>query len=42
MHPNRLGYHDFGDLLAGGALAVADRPLDVLQSAGKVGARIDG
>lgn len=36
------GYHDAHELLAGGAVAVADQPLDVLELVGKVGARIDG
>lgn len=36
------GYHDAHELLAGGAVAVADQPFDVLELVGKVGARIDG
>ena len=35
------GYHDPAELLAGGALAVAEQPLDVLRAIG-MGAAIDG
>jgi phosphoglycolate phosphatase-like HAD superfamily hydrolase len=36
------GYHDEGELLAGGAVAVASRPLDILQLITRAGATIDG
>jgi phosphoglycolate phosphatase len=36
------GYHDAAELLAGGALAIADRPLDVLPAVERMGATIDG
>ena len=36
------GYHDAAELLAGGALAVADQPLDVLPAMALMGATSDG
>ena len=36
------GYHDAATLLAGGAAAVAERPLDVLPAIARLGAAIDG
>ena len=36
------GYHDAAELLAGGALAVAEEPLDVLGVIKRLGATIDG
>jgi phosphoglycolate phosphatase len=36
------GYHDAAELLAGGALAIADQPLDVLPAIERMGATIDG
>ena len=36
------GYHDEPELLAGGAVAVAGQPLDVLGLVAKLGARADG
>jgi phosphoglycolate phosphatase len=36
------GYHDEGELLAGGAVAVAARPLEILQLITRAGATIDG
>ena len=36
------GYHDADELLAGGALAVAGSPLDVLPAIARMGATIDG
>jgi phosphoglycolate phosphatase len=36
------GYHDADELLAGGAVAVADRPLDVLQVIARMEAMVDG
>jgi phosphoglycolate phosphatase len=36
------GYHDAHELLAGGALAVAEQPLDVLPAVALMGATSDG
>jgi phosphoglycolate phosphatase-like HAD superfamily hydrolase len=36
------GYHDDAELLAGGAAAVAESPLDVARLLKRVGAAIDG
>ncbi len=36
------GYHEPSELLAGGAVAVADEPLDVLRVIEKLGVKIDG
>jgi phosphoglycolate phosphatase len=36
------GYHDSAELLAGGAAAVADQPLDVIRLMADIGERLDG
>jgi phosphoglycolate phosphatase len=36
------GYHEASELLAGGAVAVADEPLDILQVIARLGASVDG
>lgn len=36
------GYHDDAELLAGGAVAVAESPLDILQLITRAGVKIDG
>ena len=36
------GYHEAGELLAGGALEVAEQPLDVLQVIARMGVTVDG